>query len=285
MSDEIGLNTGPLAADRDTIAAGIDAIPSTLADRAIGDFEANPTASIGRLLGRTFATTGVDPVSGVYSMPPETPMPAAEAQSKYGIPDQLKFDNDVPEDVAKSLYDAKRAELARQDVMRRQPSGFFNGLAGLGTDFLVGSLDPLNAAASFIPVVGEARYAGWLARAGESVIARAGVRAGVGAAQGVAATAPIVGFQYALSKQEQGDMSATDALLSLAYGGILGGGLHTSVGSFADLIHGVPRAAIPEAQAIDAAPPATIVEVGGLRQAASKYRGKPKRSVRTSATC
>ena len=159
-----------------------------------------------------------------------------------------------------SSIDTKRDELARQDILRRRPAGFGSALGTLGAEFGSSALDPLNAAASFIPVVGEARYAGWLVDAG-SAVARAGVRAGVGAAQGVVGTAPIVALQYGLSKTEQGDYSASDALLSLAYGGILGAGLHSIGGAIGDAIKGtpeaVPEAVPPEARALEAAPLAT----------------------------
>ena len=45
-------------------------------------------------------------------------------------------------------------------------------------------LDPVNVAMAFMPVVGEARYGRMLAAAGESVLGRAAVRAGVGAVEG-----------------------------------------------------------------------------------------------------
>jgi hypothetical protein len=270
----IGLTTGPLSADPDALARGIDAMPSSLADRAAGDFDTLPTVEISHAIGRAFAQSGVDPESGYPVMPPEPTIPADAANSQYGIPGQLKFDSDIAPSVAKGMYDDKRAALMRQSVAARQPSGFINGAEGMATDFAVNALDPLTVASSFIPVVGEARYGAWLADAG-SALARAGVRAGVGAAQGVVGTAPIAALQYGLSKQEQGDMTATDALLNIAYGGILGGGLHALGGAIGDAWRGAPGSpAAAQAASIDAAPLAT--KEAALRTAIAQVaEGRP----------
>jgi hypothetical protein len=133
------------------------------------------------------------------------------------------------------MFDAKRAELMRESVAARRPSGFINTAAGLGVQFAAGALDPANLAAALIPGVGEARAAEWLADAG-SALGRAVVRTGVGVAAGAVGTAPIAGLSYGLSREEGGDMTASDALLNIALGGVLGGGLHALGGAIGETI-------------------------------------------------
>jgi hypothetical protein len=90
-------------------------------------------------------------------------------------------------------------------------------------------LDPLNAAAAFIPVVGEARYARWLAQAG-GLGERVAIRAGVGAARGAAGNIPLVAMHYGIAQETQEDYTAANALLDIAYGAAFGAVLHTGLG-------------------------------------------------------
>lgn len=243
----VGFTTGPILDDAEMRARGIDAIPST-------PFEGQDWFGLTRQLGRYLQNLpdpdvrGAPNVAGNIDLssgrplnpdlaPPAPPLSAAEATAKYGIDGELEFDNPIPESVALSLYEAKRDELARQDAARRAPAGFASGAERFGAGFVANALDPLNVAASFIPVVGEARYASWLAGAG-SALGRAGVRAGVGAAQGAVGQVPLSALRYSLSQQEQADYSAADALTDIAYGGLLGGGLHAFGGALHDGLYG-----------------------------------------------
>lgn len=167
-----------------------------------------------------------------------------DANGQFGIEGELAFDGPVLKGVAQNLYDAKREELMRRSMAERAPPGFFNGLSRFGANFVKQFLDPLNVAASFIPVVGEARYAEWLAEAGGAA-ARAGIRAGVGTAAGAVGQIPLSGIQYALSKSEQADYSAVQALTDIATGALIGGVLHIGGGFVKDHITGEYRAATP----------------------------------------
>lgn len=194
-----------------------------------------------------------------------------DAEELYGIPGHLTFPGDTPLPVAKSLYDQKIDYLKRQEVLARQQGGFFNRSVQFGVGFVSQALDPLDTAAAFIPVVGEARYAKWLADAG-SVAGRAGVRAGVGAASGVAGQVPISAARFGLAKESQEDYSAAQALLDIAYGGLLGGGLHMAGGGLSDAITGQYRS--PLVKAIDDMP--LEAKEGALRTAiAQAAEGRP----------
>lgn len=245
-------------------AQGSDAIASTPFEGQ--DWFGLPR-QVGREIGNYTAEYGVyDPELGQQMAPPEPTMPAAQANAQYGIPGKLTFPNDVPESVAQSMYDAKREQLQRQDAAARTPDNFWSGAGRIGAGLTVGALDPLNIAASFLPVIGEARVAGMLARAGigglgEDVVAnvaeqgaaaipnlgaRTAVRAITGMAAGGTAQVPLVGLRYALSRQEQADYSATDAMADIGMGTLLGGGLHTVIGGAGDVLgtrFGASRAA------------------------------------------
>ncbi len=129
------------------------------------------------------------------------------------------------------LIERKRAEIARQDVITRSPNSY--GWIGVPVQIAVGIADPVNVAASFVPLVGPTRYAAMLARAGGAG-GRAAVRAGVGAAEGVVGSAALEPFVYTAKAQEQADYGMADALLNVAFGGLLGGGLHAVGGAVAD---------------------------------------------------
>ncbi len=247
MADNfLPLTAPPIYSDPAVEAAGVNAVPSSLGDVFSGALETNPTTELANASTRDMAISGYGiegaPVASAAMLPGAEPsVDAATLNDKYSIPARangsggLSFTNPLPDSVASSMYDDKRAELMRESVGARRPAGLLNSAAGLGTQFAAGALDPLNLAASFIPVVGEARYASWLADAG-SAIARTGIRAGVGAAQGAVGTAPIAALQYGLSREEGGDMTASDALLNIAFGSVLGGGLHASLGALGDAI-------------------------------------------------
>lgn len=145
----------------------------------------------------------------------------------------------VPEDgYSKAALDIlikrKQDEAARQNVMDRTPWSWL-GTPVRGTAMLLtGLTDPLNIASAFIPVVGEARAASMLAKAGGSAAARAGARAGIGAVEGVVGAAVLEPAVYGLHSQLGDDYSMTDSLINLGFGGLLGAGLHVAGGAGAD---------------------------------------------------
>jgi len=107
-----------------------------------------------------------------------------------------------------------------------------------GAMLLAGLADPLNVASAFVPVVREARVASMLARAGESGLARAGARAAIGAAEGFVGSAVLEAPTYGLRTAMQDDYSMTDSLMNMAFGTVLGGGLHAVGGAIGDHLGG-----------------------------------------------
>jgi hypothetical protein len=146
----------------------------------------------------------------------------------------LNFETPTREDTARLLAENKRAEIVRQDVIARSPQGVGAEAARFGTALLGSAVDPINIASAFLPVVGQARYAGWVARMGAT---RA--RLSRGAVEGTAGAAAVEPLVAGLSRQQQLDYTMADALVNVALGGILGGGLHAGAGKIGDYLSGV----------------------------------------------
>ena len=148
----------------------------------------------------------------------------------------------IKSDALEILLSRKRTEIRRQSVLSRAEGGFAEGAARLTTGLAVSIMDPLNVAVSFVPIVGQAKYASMLARAGTSVTARAAVRAKVGAIEGAVGAALLEPIILTAASQEQADYGLMDSALNIAFGTVLGGGLHTSLGALADRVSGVTKA-------------------------------------------
>jgi hypothetical protein len=150
----------------------------------------------------------------------------------------LYFKEDEFQSVVDIMVEKKEAERERQSIIQRGPAGswnpfsagFYVGAAKFGTGLAVSMLDPINIGASFIPVFGQARFAALAARQGlrTARLTRGVVEGAVGAAL----VEPIV---YSAAKRVQADYGAADSLLNIAFGSILGGGLHVGVGKLRDI--------------------------------------------------
>lgn len=134
------------------------------------------------------------------------------------------------------LIDRKRDELKRQVIMSQAQGGsaVFANLSGA----LLGSfVDPTNIALAFVPVVGEAKYAQLLARAG-GTLGRTGVRLGVGGVEGLVGLAPVEALNYYAHQQQQSDYDAYDSMTAIAGGAFFGSALHGGAGLFSDVVLG-----------------------------------------------
>lgn len=159
---------------------------------------------------------------------------AASARQKLkdaGLEAHLKVnDAGITQAALDTLMERKRTELKRQEVFSRAQGGPVEFGERLGLSVATTLADPISAGLNFVPVVGQVRYARWLAEAG-SIAGRIGIRAGVGALEGATGAALQEPFIYGMRTQEQADYSSTDSLLNVALGGITGAGLHASIGS------------------------------------------------------
>lgn len=147
--------------------------------------------------------------------------------------DIIVNDAGITEDALDTLIYRKGVEKRRQEIYGRAEGGFAQGAARLGVGLATSLVDPLGVATAFIPVIGEARYANMLGRAG-GLLGRTAVRAGVGAAEGVAGAALVEPIISGSRRYEQADYDMADSLLNVAFGGLFGAGLHSVGGAVSD---------------------------------------------------
>jgi hypothetical protein len=170
-----------------------------------------------------------------YAFPSREPQPDDDVEL---TPEQIKrdyghlgveFDTATPKRIVEMTARRRQEDAQREEIIAASPQN----LGAMGTRFgaaLIGSaVDPLNIASAFIPVLGEARFAAIASTAG-----RATARGASGAAAGIAGAAAIEPIAFATSRQLQLDYSMADALLNVALGGVLGGGLHIAGGALGD---------------------------------------------------
>jgi hypothetical protein len=117
---------------------------------------------------------------------------AKDLLKQEGLTEQDVHLGDAPSHkvpVLKMQIDEAHTRRDRAAAIARGPQGFFPDALGTVTSIGVGMIDPVNAAAFSIPVLGEARMGKILLSAGDSIAARGAVRFGQGAAQGALGTA------------------------------------------------------------------------------------------------
>ena len=241
------LPSQPIEENRRLSALGLSAYTSTFGDvmgaTAEEAWATNPTVSAWQLIKHGAAKpgpVGVGAEFGEEGMGPavesERMLRPDEANESYGIDKHLTFKESVPASVAKDYYEAKRRELARKDVISRSSEGGAGQvLSQFGVGLGVSILDPLNVASAFIPVVGPTRYAMALEKAG-SAAGRAAVRTRMGAVEGAVGALAVEPLILAATSQRQADYDGMDSLLNVAFGTVLGGGLHAGLGHLGDVI-------------------------------------------------
>ena len=143
----------------------------------------------------------------------------------------LTFDEPTRRGVAELLAEDKRDERRRAAIIARSPQGVFPGVARFGAALAGAMMDPLNIASAFVPVVGQARFAGLVARLGTT-----GARATKGVIEGTVGAALVEPVVATLAIRQQRDYRMSDAIVNVALGGVLGGGLHVGVGAVADAV-------------------------------------------------
>ena len=159
----------------------------------------------------------------------------------------LFFERNEYQSVVDIMVDRKKKERERQSIMARGPQGSWNPLSGgfyvgaaklavgIGTSFL----DPINIAASFIPIYGQARFARSIARAKgmgtKSAKAFRNTRLKRGAIEGAGGALLLEPLVYGAAQRIQADYDVYDSFLNVAFGTVLGGGLHVGAGKLRDV--------------------------------------------------
>jgi hypothetical protein len=182
-------------------------------------FNRNPFASTGRAYDMTKAYQS----SNTY-------LNRDELNKKYaGL--GLNFTEDTREGVVDYIVERKKLDNKRANILARGPSGklakSFFFLESLGTSFL----DPINIGASFVPIVGQARFAAMVARSGKNI-----ARMKKGFREGLVGNAMVEPIVYGVAKAEQADYGAYDAITNIALGGFIGSAAHVGFGRIGDFL-------------------------------------------------
>jgi len=142
----------------------------------------------------------------------------------------LHFEQDEYQSVVDIMVEKKQAEIERNSIIQRGPTGVVPTVAGFATQLATSVVDPINLASAFIPVFGQARFA---RLAGQYGFGKARfIRGTVEGAVGATLVEPIV---YAAAEQVQADYTAMDSFLNISFGTLIGGGLHVGAGKLKDL--------------------------------------------------
>jgi len=151
----------------------------------------------------------------------------------------LFFEEDEYQSVVDIMVKEKKEERARQSIMERGPKGswnplnkgFYVGAAKLTTGLAVSMVDPINIAASFIPVFGQARFARLVAKKSMTFTKARAIR---GAVEGVAGAAIVEPLVYGVAQSVQADYDLYDSFLNIGFGAVMGSGLHVGAGKLKD---------------------------------------------------
>ena len=152
----------------------------------------------------------------------------------------LYFEEDEYQSVVDIMVREKNEERARQNIMMRGPKGSWNPLSGgvyvgaakFATGLATSMVDPINIAASFIPVFGQTNFARLVAKKGMTFTKARAIRGAVEGAVGATLVEPIV---YGVAQSLQADYDMYDSFLNVTFGTVLGSGLHVGAGKLKDI--------------------------------------------------
>lgn len=222
----------------------------------IDQLQASFGQSAGAAIGEGFLSTPIAQLGDVIRHSGERQndisISSQEANARYGIPGVLSFKSNISDAVASDLNGEKRRQMLREDAISGGPQGVAASVARGAAGMIPQFMDPLNLGVSFVPGLGDARIASLLGegavaatRMGAEGIAGAltrqvarteatGALLGAsspgrllqGASQGVMGQAALEPLNYAFAREDHNDWSMGQALGDIAFGGVLGGGLH-----------------------------------------------------------
>ena len=149
----------------------------------------------------------------------------------------LFFEEDEYQSVVDIMVREKEKELERLDIINRGEGGFLQGAASFGVGLGVSIFDPVNLAASFVPVYGQMRYLKQLSRAKDSKYfsAMSKTRLKKGLTEGAVGAALVEPIVLASANQLQAEYGLVDSFMNISFGSIMGGGLHVGAGKVRDI--------------------------------------------------
>lgn len=175
------------------------------------------------------ASKGLD--LDTYYKAPSRRLSVEEANERFGIEGALTFDKPIREDAARRLQELKQEELEKLDIIKRYDATPLEKVGQIGLDIVATMMDPVQLGAMFVPIVGETRAAAWAAKYGTT---RARLMTGAVEA-GVGSTA-LEPFILANNKALNYDYNEWDSFMNIAFGTVIGSGLHAGLGKIGDLI-------------------------------------------------
>jgi hypothetical protein len=186
------------------------------------------------------------------AIPDITRSDAQDLLKQEGLSDQDVHLGDAPTHklpVLKMQIAEAHTRRDRQAAIERGPQGFFPDALGTVTSIGAGMMDPVNAAAFSIPVIGEARMGKIIASAGDSILSRGAARFAEGAAQGAVGTAALQPADWWLHTRDGQDYTMAQAMESVVMGAGMGGAFHAGFGGYRDIrsrIKGLPLEGSPQ---------------------------------------
>ena len=208
-------------------------------EQEIGSLYNQTRAGFWETAGATFMNAwNYNPTSSVFRSIEQTQ--AYQSSSEYLDRDFLNkeygdlglvFEKDTRAGLVDYLVERKKLENERAEVISRGPksklakSFFF--LESLGTSFL----DPINVAASFVPIVRETRFANMVARSGKNI-----ARMKKGFVEGFVGNTAVEPLVYGVAKSEQANYDIYDSFANIAVGGFIGSAAHVGFGRIGDFI-------------------------------------------------
>lgn len=213
----------------DALSAIIEA--PGVSDKLAATMRISRQENVGEIRGNTY-----EALKSLFGQEPEKQEPKIEPDilnEEFGWTG-AQFDQPMTKQSASIIANQKRQENLRNDILGRAPDTWTSKSAQFGASLLHEAVDPLGLASMFVPVVGEARLAGWLAK--QTVAQRAATRVGAGFVEGSVGGAPLALLEYGASQRLQLDYDMSDVLIETAFGGVLGGGFHSIGGAMGDMV-------------------------------------------------
>jgi hypothetical protein len=176
------------------------------------------------------AGEGLPPAAG-YEPQQSDMLPPAEINKRYapiGPDGKLASITDKPmsEGLGQIIGKQKTDEMQRESVIARNAAAN-SWPVNLGTGMAAFMLDPINAATSFIPGIGEEAAMAALGRVGvQGFAARMAARGVAGATSMGAQQVPLSLAEYGLGTEEASDFSLRDAMSQIFYGAMWGAAIH-----------------------------------------------------------
>lgn len=186
-------------------------------------FDDNPVARLASAYQVKYNATGND----------LTKEEALNRAKEAGVSVENIPEEGIKDDALQFIIDRQYDKKKRDSALAAIPNSGAKTAVSLAGGLAGSFIDPLNIASAFIPVVGEARYAAMLERAA-GPLARLGVRAGVGAAEGAVGAAVLEPINFIAAKSIGDDYGMTDSLANIGFGALMGSALHAGLGAARD---------------------------------------------------